>query len=90
MDLDAFKSSREENTKFVTIGIIYVDDLLIASNSTKSMQQVITQVKENLRVKDLGPMEHFLGIKVTQNKGTDTHTHTHSQKKLVEVNPVEI
>ena len=37
LDLDAFKSSREESyTNFVIIGI-YVNDFLIASNSTKSM-----------------------------------------------------
>ena len=46
------------------------------------MQQVIKQLKEKFPVKDLGPMEHFLGIKVTRNRIKGTLTL--SQKKLVE------
>ena len=47
---------------------IYVDDFPIASNSTKCMQQVTNKLKEKSPVKDLGPMEHFLGMKVTWNR----------------------
>ena len=72
---------RKEHTNFVIIGV-YVDDFPIASNTTKFMQQDINQLKEKFPVKDLGPMEHFLGIKVTRNRIKGTLTL--SQKKLVE------
>ena len=61
---------------------IYVDDFPIASNSTKCMQQVTNKLKEKSPVKDLGPMEHFLGMKVTWNRIKGTLSL--SQKKLVE------
>ena len=72
---------RKEHTNFVIIGL-YVDDLPIASHSTKCMLQVINQLKEKFCVKDLEPIEHFLGIKVTQNRIKGTLSL--SQKKLVE------
>ena len=72
---------RKEGSDYVIIGV-YVDDLPIASNSTTSMRKAINQLKEKFPVKDLGPLEYCLGIKVTRNRTEGTLTM--SQWKLVE------
>mgnify|MGYP000385546506 FL=1 len=72
---------RKEEDNYVMIGV-YVDDLPIASNSTTSMRKAIDQLKEKFPVKDLGPLEYCLGIKVTRNRIEGTLTMT--QGKLVE------
>ena len=64
---------RKEGSDYVIIGV-YVDDLPIASNSTTSMRKAINQLKEKFPVKDLGPLEYCLGIKVTRNSTEGTLT----------------
>ena len=72
---------RKEGKIFILLGV-YVDDLPIASNSITAMRKTISQLKMKFPVKDLGPMEFCLGIKVTRNRMEGTLTL--SQKKLVE------
>ena len=72
---------RKEESDYVIIGV-YVDDLPIAFNSTTSMRKAINKLKEKFPVKDLGPLEYYLGIKVTRNRTEGTLTV--SQQKLVE------
>ena len=59
-----------------------MDDLPIASNSIASIRKTINQLKEKFPVKDLGPLEYCLGIKVTRNRIEGTLTLT--QQKLVD------
>ena len=72
---------RKDGAIYVIIGV-YVDDLPIASNSIASIRKTINQLKEKFLVKDLGPLEYCLGIKVTRNHIEGTLTLT--QQKLVD------
>ena len=72
---------RKEGNVFVILGV-YVDDLPIASNSIRAMKKTIAQLKDKFPVKDLGPLEYCLGIKITRNRTEGTLTL--SQRKLVE------
>jgi hypothetical protein len=60
---------------------VYVDDLPAASNCSNALKKVISQLKDNFSIKDLGPLEFFLGIKVSRNRTKGTLTL--SQQKLI-------
>ena len=66
----------------MTVPCKLVHDLPIASNPTTSMRKAINQLKQKFPLKDLGPLEYCLGIKVTRNSMEGTLTM--SQRKLVE------
>ncbi|KAK1434088.1 hypothetical protein QVD17_11006 [Tagetes erecta] len=44
--------------------LVYVDDIIITSNNTAAMNQVITQLGNTFDLKDLGTLDYFLGIEV--------------------------
>lgn len=46
--------------------LIYVDDIIIASNSSSSIGHLISHLGNEFAVKDLGPLSYFLGIQVTK------------------------
>ena len=72
---------RKYGNIFVILGV-YVDDLLIASNSIEALHQATHQLQQAFPVKDLGPMEYCLGIKVSRNRIEGTLSI--SQKKTIE------
>jgi hypothetical protein len=59
--------SRKEGKMFLIVGV-YVDDLPIASNCGNALKKVEDQLKDKFLVKDLEPLEFFLGIKVSKNR----------------------
>ena len=46
---------------------IYVDDILIASQSLADTQNIKSKVSSRFGMKDLGPLHHFLGVKFVQD-----------------------
>mgnify|MGYP002775250692 FL=1 len=72
---------RKVGNIFVILGV-YVDDLLIASNSIEALHEATNQLQQAFPVKDLGPMEYCLGIKVSRNRIEGTLSI--SQKKTIE------
>ncbi|XP_065219740.1 uncharacterized protein LOC135845199 [Planococcus citri] len=42
---------------------VYVDDLLITGYDNVLIEQVLDLLKENFDVKDLGPVQHYLGVR---------------------------
>lgn len=48
--------------------LIYVDDIIIVSSSSTAADKLIQKLKVDFAVKDLGPLEYFLGIEVKQEK----------------------
>ena len=46
-----------------------MDDLIIAANNTKSLEQVKTMLSTRFKMKDLGRLKHFLGMDLSQSDG---------------------
>jgi hypothetical protein len=49
--------------------LVYVDDIVIASSTPATADQLLRQLQLSFPVKDLGPLHYFLGIEVTRNSG---------------------
>ena len=47
---------------------IYVDDILLAGKSNKKMDEVKKTLGKHFKMKDMGQLSYFLGVKVVQNK----------------------
>jgi hypothetical protein len=50
--------------------LLYVDDIVLTASSVQLLQRVITALKQEFAMKDLGPLHHFLGVAVQQHKDT--------------------
>lgn len=46
---------------------IYVDDLLIAGKSEIEIKKIKKSLHDTFKVKDLGPLNHFLGVRILQD-----------------------
>ena len=46
---------------------VYVDDILLAGRSEKQLREVKSALSEKFYVKDLGELNHFVGVKMVQN-----------------------
>ena len=46
---------------------VYVDDMILAGKSDERMKMVKEMLAERFEVKDMGPLRHFLGVKVDHN-----------------------
>ena len=46
---------------------VYVDDILLAERSNERLTAVKLALSEKFQVKDLGELQHFLGVKVIQD-----------------------
>jgi hypothetical protein len=44
--------------------LLYVDDIILIASSTQLLQHLITKLKSEFSMSDLGPLQHFLGISV--------------------------
>lgn len=44
--------------------LIYVDDIIIISSSSKAIERLLGQLREDLAVKDIGHLAFFLGVEV--------------------------
>lgn len=49
--------------------LAYVDDLIITSRNTTLISKLIAHLQSHFLVKDLGPLNYFLGIEVSYSKG---------------------
>ena len=57
---------RQTSTSFIAL-LIYVDDVIIASNDLKEMDVVKKFLHESFTIKDLGELKYFLGIEVARS-----------------------
>ena len=71
---------RKAKCNFVIIGV-YVDDLPLISNSKSYLTIAKKELAYVFPITDLGPMTHFLGIKITQNR--TKHTISLSQSNYI-------
>ncbi|KAL8103658.1 hypothetical protein AgCh_028016 [Apium graveolens] len=71
-----FRSSVCDNSLFVfshgnqiAYLLIYVDDIVLTASSDDLLQDIIRMLSREFAMTDLGPLHHFLGIKVTRTSG---------------------
>ena len=51
----------------IVIVLIYVDDLLVTGSSITLINDTKQVLKDNFKIKDLGPLRYFLGIEFARN-----------------------
>lgn len=67
----------------VTIHIlIYVDDILVVSNSSNAVAALLQQLSQDFAIKNLGTLSYFLGIQVSQ---TSYSLHLHQGKCILDL-----
>ena len=71
---DGYDQSPVDNTLFAKLQgssfialIVYVDDILIASNSDDLVNNLKKNLAASFKIKDLGPVRFFLGLEVARN-----------------------
>ena len=71
---DGYDQSPVDNTLFAKIQgskfialIVYVDDIMIASNSDDLVDNLKKNLAASFKIKDLGPVRFFLGLEVARN-----------------------
>lgn len=61
--------TRESEQAGKVIVVIWVDDLIIAANNNKSLEEVKNMLSNRFKMKDLGRLKHFLGMDFSQSDG---------------------
>jgi transposase InsO family protein len=62
--------------------LVYVDDIIVTSNSFPAITTLIDQLKNEFAVKDLGALSYFLGIQASR---TTTGLHLHQGKYITDL-----
>jgi hypothetical protein len=44
--------------------LLYIDDIVLTASSASHLQQTISALKRKFAMKDIGPLQHFLGVSV--------------------------
>jgi hypothetical protein len=44
--------------------LLYVDDIILTTSSVALLQQIISTLKREFTMKDLGPLHHFMGVSI--------------------------
>ena len=70
-----FHGSRADYSMFVynsddsmAILLLYVDDIVLTASSPSLLHRLLTQLKAEFSMNDLGRLNYFLGIQVLENK----------------------
>jgi hypothetical protein len=59
--------TRTQGSSFIAL-LVYVDDIVIASNDSVAVSQLIVVLNDKFKLKDLGPLKFFLGLEIARNK----------------------
>ncbi len=62
-----YTQKKEESLVFLAV---YVDDIIVASRSEKELEEIKKELSEKFKMRDLGRLHYFLGIKINQGDGT--------------------
>lgn len=47
--------------------MVYVDDIVIASNDDSEVEQLKSNLKKVFKLRDLGPLRYFLGLEIARS-----------------------
>lgn len=73
--------TKSSDAGFVAL-LVYVDDILITSNSLSLINIVKTSLHTVFTIKDLGPVRYFLGLEIHQ---TDKGLHVNQRKYIIDL-----
>jgi hypothetical protein len=60
-DTSLFVFRRDTDTVYL---LLYVDDIVLTTSNAALLQQTISALKQEIAIKDLRPLHHFLGVSV--------------------------
>lgn len=66
-----------QQNNHVVYFLVYVDDILISSNKPEIASNMVENLKQRFKMKDLGQLSTFLGVKAIQNGDTLFLSHEH-------------
>lgn len=75
--------TKHENESLLYL-VLYVDDVLLATNDEKLMSDVIEKLSDEFKMKDLGVVKRFMGINIEIDSGTITLDQTHYVQRILE------
>lgn len=73
LETDKCVYMRTIENEFALLGV-YVDDLILATTSTKLMEQILNELKTKFAIKDLGEPDNMLGLRIKRNRKEKTIT----------------
>jgi hypothetical protein len=59
-----FVLRRGSDTAFL---LLYVDDIVLTASTAALLHRIVAALQGSFPMKDLGPLQHFLGIAVTRS-----------------------
>ena len=59
--------TKKFNQSFIAL-LVYVDDILIASNDTHAVEELKVFLDQEFKLKDLGNLKFFLGLEVARSE----------------------
>ena len=59
--------TKKFNQTFIAL-VVYVDDILIASNDVQAVEDLKSSLNHDFKLKDLGNLKYFLGLEVARSK----------------------
>ena len=74
--------STAENDEKVIL-LVWVDDLIIAASNNTLLSDVKEILKRRFKMKDMGPLKHFLGIDFRQSEGEIKMTQKRHVEKIL-------
>jgi hypothetical protein len=54
--------------------LVYVDDIVIAGSTPEAVEHLVQSLSKDFPIKDLGPLEYFLGLEASYSSGGITLT----------------
>ena len=58
--------TKKFNDSFIAL-VVYVDDILIASNNVQAVEELKTSLDQHFKLKDLGGLKYFLGLEIARS-----------------------